>query len=226
MANVCQVRIFAPHRGLYSHERWAETLIGRIIAPATQEFRTSLDWYWFTRYLSGREESSGDCDIDSIPAEFEDQRQHVFQSVRFRYAVADCAREAFENRCRTLIEAEGCAISGFLPYSIVGDLGNDDHLEEPRTEERRERRSQLVLANYWSVAKLIIDALAGPEGDGRFRLPFRQDLDLQRKTPFHKIHHIFCNATGIPTYISWRQPVIDRETGEQRMEDFTGRTYF
>ncbi len=201
-------------------------LLAGSLLPVSENLKESLEWYWFTRYVSGREESSGDCDIASIPAQFEDLRQHVFQSIRFRYSITEDAREAFEARCRAFIEQEGCAISGFRDYAMVGDLGNDDHLEEPRTAERRERRAELVVANYYSVSKLVIDALAGPEGDGRFRLPFRQDLDLQRRTPFHKIHHIFCNATGIPTYVSFRQAVVDPDTGEQRVEELTARAYF
>ena len=226
MAQILQVRIFSPHRGIYALERWAETLIGRIIAPVIREFEPSLEWYWFTRYVLPRDRSGGDCDIAAIPEDYGDPRQHLYQSIRFRYAISDEGRNDFEGRCRALINEEGCTTSGFLDYPIVSDLGNDEHLEEPRTIDRQERRAQLVVANYYSVARLILDALSGPEPDGSFRLPYRQDLDLERRTPFHKIHHIFCNATGIPLYFTTDFPVLDPETNEQAAREFTWRLNF
>jgi len=44
-----QTRIFVPRDDLFNHDRWAETIIGRIIAPLVHGV-DYLDWFWFSRY--------------------------------------------------------------------------------------------------------------------------------------------------------------------------------
>src|ERR1700722_13649809 len=148
MAQIRQVRIFAPPGGLYEHARWAETIIGRIIAPVVRQSGDSLDWYWFTRYVTEAGEAAGDCNLTEIPTNFMRRETGYYQSMRFRYAVRDEAQADFEERCRTFIGDAGCATSGFLDYQILDDLGGTRHVEEPRTQERRERRAQLVAEHY------------------------------------------------------------------------------
>lgn len=48
---------------------WAETLIGRVFKPLTNEFRDALQWFWFSRYVSPADETA-DCDIAAIPDEY------------------------------------------------------------------------------------------------------------------------------------------------------------
>lgn len=224
MAQIQQVRIFAPHQGLYAHERWAETVIGRIIAPAIRKLEASLDWYWFTRYVATSEEDSGDCDITRIPQDFMDTETRRYKSVRFRYSVADDAQADFEDACRTAIGDERCAISDFLPYAILDDLGGPRHVEEPRTQERRERRAQLVVENYCSVAKLILDALRGPDADGRYHLPHHEPFTGE--TPFQAFHHIYCNATDVPLHVRLIQQIPGDSTQPLKLQEVWHRVRF
>jgi hypothetical protein len=210
MPQIRQTRIFAPHRGRYEHERWAETMIGQIVAPVVDQFHESLAWYWFTRYKEGRDGSAGDCDLARIPLDFMDQENDSYRSIRFRYAVAAEQCDALEERCRQLINEQGCAISDFRDYEILADLASDRHLEEPRTQERCERRARLVVEQYWAVSKLILDALQGPDEDGRYHLPHHSlsAAELVRgETPFRTFHHIFCNSTDFPLYVELLQEV-------------------
>jgi hypothetical protein len=131
-----------------------------------------------------------------------DPQTKQYKSVRFRYTVADERQSDLEDQCRRLINTAGCSISDFRDYPILEDLGGDRHLEEPRTAERRQRRAQLVVEDYCSIAKLILDALIGPDSDGRYCLPHHRDPDPQRETPFRVLHHVFCNATNVPLYIT------------------------
>jgi hypothetical protein len=201
MAMIRQTRIFAPHDGLFSHERWAETVIGSIIKPVVNNFPDALEWYWFTRYTQLLNGDTGDCDFEKIPQDFIDPNG-LNKSIRFRYAINDKTCEAFEVQCRQLVENAGCVITDFRPYSILDDLGGKNHLEEPRTPERIENRAKLVVANYHSIAALILDALIGPDEEGYFSLPHHHQVDPQQETPFHRLHHIFCNASDIPLYVS------------------------
>ena len=45
-----QTRIFVPSTEPMGD--WAETLIGRVFRPLTEEFSASLAWFWFSRYGS------------------------------------------------------------------------------------------------------------------------------------------------------------------------------
>ncbi|OEU71079.1 MAG: hypothetical protein BA863_05830 [Desulfovibrio sp. S3730MH75] len=202
MMMIHQTRIFAPQEGLFAHPLWAETVIGRIIAPVVTQFQDALEWYWFTRYVQPADGDTGDCKFAQIPQAFLDPHSGAHKSIRFRYAVEDDTCEAFEEECGRLIEDAGCAISDFRTYPILQDLGGDRHLEEPRTPERREKRAQLVVANYHSIAELILDALIGPDPEGHFSLPHKHDPDPQHETPFRVFHHIFCNASDVPLYVS------------------------
>jgi len=185
---VRQTRIFAPHEGLFAHSLWAETVIGLIIKPVVIDFRTKLEWFWFTRYFQGSNGDIDDCVFFNIPAKFICPSTRCHKSIRFRYAIDDNTREGFEGNCRELISKAGCAISDFRDYPILADLGGNRHIEEPRSQERRERRSLLVVKNYHSIAELILDALIGPDNQGRFSI---------EKTPFYTFRHILCNAVGI-----------------------------
>lgn len=201
MTMLRQTRIFAPHEGLFAHPLWAETVIGRIIKPVVTKFQDVLEWYWFTRYIQPVDGDKDDCTFAQIPRTFVNTQSGTHKSIRFRYAVKDDICETFEEECRQLIGNAGCAISDFRTFPIVADLGGDRHLEEPRTPERREKRAQLVVANYHSIAELILDALIGPDAEGHFSLPHYK-AEAGQETPFHAIHHVFCNTSDIPLYVS------------------------
>jgi hypothetical protein len=224
MAQIRQVRMFARPAGLYEHDRWAETIIGRIIAPAVQQFEGSLDWYWFTRYLAGADEAAEDCDLAAIPANFMHPEAGYYRSIRFRYSVSDEARGDFEERCRALIGEADCAISGFLDYPILDDLGGERHVEEPRTPERRKRRARLVAEHYCSVAKLILDSLKGPDEDGRYHLPHHEHFSGE--SPFQAFHHIFCNATDVPLYVRVIEQIPGDPTRPPQLREVQHRVRF
>lgn len=198
MTQIRQTRIFAPMTALFSHAFWAETLLGHIIKPSIYEFEQALTWYWFTRYVQTPDGDSGDCVLSDIPKSFMDPGSRYYKSIRFRYAVADDKTGEFEDYVSSLIDHVGCAISDFREYNILEDLGGDRHIEEPRTPERRQRRAQLVVQNYFSVARLILDALAGPDGDRRYWLPHQKNYNPQQETPFGVFRHVYCNAIGVP----------------------------
>ncbi|MBN1364734.1 MAG: hypothetical protein JW976_08020 [Syntrophaceae bacterium] len=201
MTMIRQTRIFAPHEGLFAHQLWAETVIGCIIKPVVTKFHDALEWHWFTRYIQPTDGDMDDCIFEQIPQTFVDPHNGIHKSIRFRYAVKDDTCATFEEECWQLIDNAGCAISDFRTFPILEDLGGDRHLEEPRTLERREKRAQLVVEFYHSIAELILDALIGPDVEGHFSLPHHQANPAQ-ETPFHAFHHVFCNASDVPLYVS------------------------
>ncbi|SDI13992.1 hypothetical protein [Propionivibrio dicarboxylicus] len=199
-----QTRIFVP--GTEPEEDWAETLLGRVLRPLTEDFAGVLEWFWFSRYGSPIDES-GDCDIDVIAEDFKRPKQEgraaIHRSLRFRYALADADRAAFEQRAHRLIARHGYAVSDFRDYDVVLDTAGDRFLGvENRQASRRERRAQRVTQFYMATSRLVLDALVGPDENGRFRCERNDDL-AQNPTgsSFQSLHHVFCNITKVPTEV-------------------------
>ena len=199
---VRQTRVFVPSRE--PDADWAETLIGRVFRPLTAAFADQLDWFWFSRYGSPAADS-GDCDIARIPAEYTPQQQPgadgYHRSMRFRYAIGDDRQAAFEQRAQQMILEQGYRISDFRPYDFVADTGGNRLLGvENRQPGRAEQRALLVTEFYAATSRLVIDALVGPDGNGRYRLETNDDRHQNpRGSTFQSLLHLFCNITNAPT---------------------------
>ena len=197
-----QTRVFVPSN---EPADWAETLIGRVFRPLTHEFETSLEWFWFSRY-AGPADDSGDCDISLIADQYKQPLQEgtapFHRSMRFRFNVPDERKcEALEQRAAALISAGGYQISDFRAYDFVSDTGSNRFLGvENRRTGRAEQRAALTVEFYWSTSKLVIDALVGPDHNGRFRMETNDDqANNPRGSTFQSLLHLFCNITNAPT---------------------------
>jgi len=192
-----QTRIFVPLTVPFDTKLWAETVIGGIIAPIVRE-ELGLQWFWFSRYNCATEADSGDCDISQIPAEFMVPQNRHFRSVRFRYSIAEGSRQAFEDQCHSRIRDLGCCVSDFLNYDFLGDLGGDRHIGGERAEPRRKHRAQLVAEMYQAISRVVIDALVGPDPQGRYRVEQNDNPENPLGSSFESLHHLFCNITDVP----------------------------
>ncbi|TXT21539.1 MAG: hypothetical protein FD138_4050 [Planctomycetota bacterium] len=201
---VRQTRLFVQSNEAQSD--WAETLIGRVFRPLTTEFAESLHWFWFSRYGSSADDS-GDCDIAQIPAEYKQPVQPgdigYHRSMRFRFSISDDRQPDFERRGQQLINDNGYRISDFRPYDYVGDTGNNRFLgTENRQPGRAEQRAILATNFYAAISRLVIDALVGPDDQGRYRIESNDDqLQNPRGSTFQSLLHLFCNITNVPTDI-------------------------
>ena len=197
-----QTRVFVA--STEAEDDWAETLIGSLLRPLTAEFAAHLDWFWFSRYGSAAEDS-GDCDIALIPAEYkrplENGGPEIHRSMRFRYAIADEWQEPFERRARQLVTQQNYCVSDFRAYDFVGDTGNNRLLgNENRLPGRAQQRALLVTQFYMAISRLMIDALVGPDKDGRYRVESNDDeLQNPAGSTFQSLLHLFCNITSVPT---------------------------
>ncbi len=202
-----QTRIFALST---EPDDWAETLIGRVFRPLTEEYAGVLKWFWFSRYGLPADESL-DCDIGLIPNEFKQPLapggSGFHRSMRFRFRVADDSQAAFEDRAQTLIQSNGYRISDFREYNFVTDAGCNRFLgTENRQPGRAEQRAVLTVNFYYAISKLVIDALVGPNEAGRFRMETNDDLGQNpRGSTFQSLLHLFCNITNAPTDVYFFQ---------------------
>jgi hypothetical protein len=221
-----QTRIFAPPTVSFATQAWAETIIGCIIAPVIAEAQ-DLEWFWFSRYVCRAEGALDDCDIAMIPPDCRPPNRPS-RSVKFRYSIADDRREIFEDQCQNRITNSGCCVSDFRPYEFLEDLGGDRHIGGERTEARRQNRAQLVAELYHSISRLVLDALVGPDHNGRFALEDNDNRENPLRSSFESLHHLFCSITGVPLSVllsrnkigtDWsHQPMVALTDAEQRVK--------
>lgn len=216
-----QTRIFVPSGD--PQEGWAETVAGRVIKPITEVYCQSLAWFWFSRYADLGPDS-GDCDFEAIP---ESHKQPLGQdprpyhrSLRFRFDIAGGQQPAFEQRLGELVAQAGYAVSDIRDYPAwLEDSGGHRFLgNENRQPGRAEQRSRLVLSFYQITSKLVLDALVGPDNDGRYRLEANDHSENRLGSTFESLHHLFFNITqpplrvhlhvgGIAVGTNWMSPV-------------------
>ena len=146
-----------------------------------------------------------DCDITQIPAEYKQPLQPggggFHRSMRFRFSVAGDREADFEQRGQELIETNGYRISDFQSYDHIADTGNNRFLgTENRQPGRAKQRAILVTHFFMAVSQLLIDALVGPNEQGRYQLESNDDqLQNPRGSTFQSLLHLFCNITSVPT---------------------------
>lgn len=184
---------------------WAETLIGRVFRPLTNEFSDELNWFWFSRYLQEATDSA-DCDISLTPDEYKRPLDSPgvphHRSMRLRFSISDPLRcSAFEQRAREVIDVGGYRISDFRDYDYVADTGSNRFLGvENRQPGRAKQRAILATTFYCAISKLVVDAIVGPDDHGRFRMETNDDLNQNpRRSTFQSFLHLFCNITDVPT---------------------------
>jgi hypothetical protein len=185
---------------------WAETLIGRVFRPTTEEFAESLRWFWFSRYSSTIDGDTVDCNIDLIPDEYKQPQQAggvgFHRSLRFRFNVNDAAQAAFEDRLQQLVAQHGYRVSDIRDYDYVADTGGHRFLGvESRQPGRDVRRADMVTHLYQTISQLVIDCLVGPDAAGRFRMENNDNDENPNQSTFESLHHLFYNITQVPLSI-------------------------
>jgi hypothetical protein len=193
---VRQGRIFVPWETPFDGSTWAETLLGRVIRPLV-DVHEGPKWFWFLRYVSHYPESLN-CDIGQIPAE-RFYPQGVHRSIQFRFEIEDNQRERFERRGDELIAQAGCALSPWDDYG-ADELCSTRFLGPGRNGDRLLRRS-LMTEYLFSVARLVLHGLKGPDPYGRYSPEQNTDKQNPHGSSYESMHHMFCNMTGVPTTV-------------------------
>jgi hypothetical protein len=198
---ITQIRIFAlpmPKDNFY------QTLLGLIIKPLINEFKTDLNWFWFSRYWLGKDRYGvwidiGDCDFEKIDAKFkaplQGETSPCHRSVRFRINIKDEAFPKFEARVKALTAQWNYGISGFLPYDYIADTANSRMLgvENPDTETKK-RRAEIVTNYYHSIAKFMLDSLVKLEGKNEYQFEHNHYWGNEVE-PYTRLLHMFRNIT-------------------------------
>jgi hypothetical protein len=138
---------------------------------------------------------ANDCVLNLIPPGF--LRKDRYRCLRFRYCVRNLA---CEKRLLREIERAGFWASDCRDYDWVKDLGQDHYVEPPRTEKRKGERALLCINTYYSMGRLLMHCLQGPDEQGNYWLPHHENDTT--KTVLMQVRHIYLNSMLGP----WERP--------------------
>ena len=206
---VRQTRIFAPPRPPYDigdarATAWSDTLLGAVVAPLACD--ASVAWFWFSRYADAPGGDDGDCDVSRLPDDYRWDVPGVgpqHRSVRFRYALPASEVERFEADAGRAISAAGALTTDFRPYPWADDLGSVRFVGED-AGTAPEQRAELIATFLHATARLVLDCLVGPDGEGRYRPEANHAAGSSFRTPLH----LFANASLVPVMVDFNGETI------------------
>jgi hypothetical protein len=202
-----QTRIFVTSNE--AMQNWAETLIGRVLGPLIVKYRKDLSWFWFARYVwfvGHSPEDKAHCNFEQIPRAAKrpprGYTKPVIRSIRFRFQISRDAQKPFELSLRQQLKKHKAYISDIREYDLLGDLGGDRFVGDARRNDKlRKQRCKLIVDYLYAVSKLFVDALVGPDNNGRFAVEANSSPQNPQGSTFESLHHLFCNLTQPPLMI-------------------------
>ncbi len=212
------LHIFVPPQEPYG-DNWVEQILGTTVLPLYQQFTDDIRWMWVTRYTGLYDEAAPPVEC-SIPEYFRTDKRYRY--IVFRVSARDEVQQEVKTQAIRKATEGGCFadLRGWLDYDVVADLGKDRFIKAMATAEERTRRARLIANFVDATVRLMLDALVQDEG-GKWRLEQNQDEQNPHNSFFESVHHLFCNATWVPTTVlinspvrqiivgtHWRQPLL------------------
>jgi len=196
--NAHALQVFAPDDGSY-RDNWVVQILGTTAKPLYQQYRDDIRWLWVTRY-------SGPYSEDNPPVGCRVPEGYLlggyYRYVLFRASIEGQSEESFYDQAIRLAGEAGCYTDprGWIDYDIVADLGCNRFIRAEANFEERAERARLVVHFVDATVRLMLDLLIHTE-DGIWR--FEQSTHPQNPNGLmlESVHHLFCNATCVPTTV-------------------------
>lgn len=197
--NSHSLHIYAPSREPYG-KNWVEQLLGEVIKPLLSEYDRSISWLWVTRYAGPYDEAKPPQGVP-LPDNF--RAAGVYRYIVLRLHVSPEARDAVHQTAIRLAQNAGCFIEprGWFPYEPVEDLGGDRFIRNDAEPQDRNERARLVALFVDATVRLMLHSLTRDD-DGKW-MPEPNAIHDQNPQGsfFQSVHHLFCNATAVPTTV-------------------------
>jgi len=165
----------APYDG---PDSWFESFVGNDLLPVIE--RSELRRFWFSRYGAV---GSG---------------KHIL----FRFETDDL--QAVEAQLEALRSKFSLGPEGYTDYDYPADIGRGAGSRFLGSNSRHQdhgRRGEVAFDFLHASARLFLDCLSGPDAQGYFRLERERTSGFSVETSMEQFHHLFCNMTGVPTFI-------------------------
>lgn len=219
MPEYSEVLIYPPPAAPFDDEHWAETVLGKIVAPAVRAHHGSIEWYWFGRY------GSADPDKDAKAAGVTESDRHTMQLpdggtercvwwVKLRIKEKDADDDDAEDVGRSALEDDVLDRARRLKCKFIPQTNNVMHELRPKrflgsdSSSTEKKRINLLGAYLQAISELVLDALVD-RGDGGWRPEKNTDLDNNPDgSTFPSVIHMVCNTTDV------RIPVWLLDNGE------------
>jgi hypothetical protein len=192
------IHIFAPPEEPYG-DNWVEQILGTVIRPLFLQYQDDLKWLWVTRYGGSYSDAAPPLGYP-IPERYHSNGWYRYIVVRF--SAQDEVQQSIQNEALRLAQEANCFPDprGWIDYDIVADLGGDRFVRAEAGSDDRQRRSQLVANFMDATVRMILDAL-GQDSTGRWILEPNINPQNPNGSFFESVHHVFCNATAVPTTV-------------------------
>jgi hypothetical protein len=160
-------------------DSWFESFVGSHLLPVIQA--APLGRFWFTRY-------------GGVGAK---------KWILFRFECDDPA--GVQPYIDRLVGAFSPGDSGYCDYDAASDIGEGEgsrFLGANGRHHDKRRRGDLAFDFLHATAKLFLDGLAGPDAGGYFVREPETASGFSRETCLEQFHHLFCNMTGVPSFVA------------------------
>jgi hypothetical protein len=193
-----QIWVFVPWSLPYDQTNWVEQILGEIVLPVMNEYSFQIDAVWMTRYIDSmsREPYQG---LHQPFLRQQQDGQEFWRHVKLRFLLTG-EPTLFKSQFLTLIREAGCiAPSGWQDYDLVDDLGQKRFVEPQASYDERVERAYLVFRFIDATTRLMLDAIR-KDVNGLWHLEENEDKQGNPEGSFFQsLHHLFCNATNVPT---------------------------
>lgn len=196
--NAHALHIFAPAGEQYD-DNWVEQILGSAVKPLCERYEDGIRWLWVTRY-------SGPYIDDKPPVGCHLADKYIlngsYRFVVFRLSVTDEIRQSLHHRALQLAAHADCYTDprGWIDYDVVSDLGSDRFVHTDVSGDERAQRAKLVAYFVDATVRLMLDQLT-QDKDGKWALEAGTHKQNPNGSVFESVHHLFCNAAGVPTTV-------------------------
>lgn len=193
------LRIFVPAIDPFG-DNWVEQILGAVIKPIVDKYLNHISWLWITRYSNPYhvdKSSSGYL----LPEQF--CVDDCCRFVKFRLHADEIVRAELHQEVMQLAKSELCfpEPNGWILYNPIEDLGSNRFIRADATTEERSQRAKLIVFFMDATIRLMLNSLSCDDS-GKWSL---EPNELKEQNPngsfFESAHHLFCNATGVPTTV-------------------------
>lgn len=198
------LHIFAPIE--QPDENWVEQILGTVIRPMLLKYERHVRWLWVTRYIEPldfalRDDIGEYAQKNPIPDNYVNHTNgDRCRYIVFRLSAEAHIRDALHSECEELANQEGYFVVPWVDFDAVGGLGNDRFINQDADDTSRIERARLILNFMDSTVRLMIHSLV--ETGGQWRQETNADTgNNPNGSFFQSVHHLFCNATKVPTSV-------------------------
>lgn len=188
--------VYVPPEQPYG-DNWVEQVLGEVVRPVYERFKTKIDWLWITRYSGPYDRNQAPWHGANLPERYRSKGHYRY--VLFRMNTFSQGDDEVHKQAIELSQQAGCYIEqGWTDYDMKRDLGSNRFNRVDAGDEGRAGRAEMIARLIDATVKVMLDMLV-VDDTGRWTLEPSIHEQNPNGSVFESIHHLFCNTTNVPT---------------------------